>query len=289
MASYTYDAYGNISAHPINDDNLSVIGSALMMILLPQSYRGYTFSFIGEELSYYLGSRFYSPRLGRFLNADDPSYLGIGDSLVNCNIFAYCNNNPVNDTDPNGHISLNSVKNFFANIISTLKNNINNYLQSQFSIKNGVLSISTNTITIVINTIIASFCAGKIVNASSSVLSYVLNRYKEKAPQKVVDIFTYIINGLNNKGVIKTIAKIIAKKLVVRNTVVKESMVTAIAKDLLSGILIGNNQLLKKVNTICSAVSSIGGFLAFIISGLDKNWFDGYLRINIFTFKRRYL
>lgn len=107
VASYTYDAYGNMSAQPISDDNLSVIGSALMMILLPQSYRGYTFSFIGEELSYYLGSRFYSPCLGRFLNADDPAYLGIGDSLVNCNIFAYCNNNPVMNVDYSGHASYN--------------------------------------------------------------------------------------------------------------------------------------------------------------------------------------
>ncbi len=45
-------------------------------------------------------SRYYNPEWGRFLNAD-----AIGGSigaLLSHNIFAYCNNNPVNAKDPNG-------------------------------------------------------------------------------------------------------------------------------------------------------------------------------------------
>ena len=49
---------------------------------------------------YYLGSRFYSPLLSRFMNADSMAYTGTG--VVGTNMFAYCNNNPVLLTDPKG-------------------------------------------------------------------------------------------------------------------------------------------------------------------------------------------
>lgn len=75
----------------------------------------------------------------------------------------------------------------------------------------------------------------------------------------------------------------------VRKTVVKDSAISTIAKDFLAGILLSNSALLQKVNTICSAMSSIGGFISFLISGFDKNWFDGRFKINITSFKRSYL
>ena len=72
----------------------------MVLALLPQAYRGYVFSFVGDELCYYLGSRFYSPRLGRFLNAD--KHFDTGTGVIGTNMFAYCNNNPVMFVDPTG-------------------------------------------------------------------------------------------------------------------------------------------------------------------------------------------
>ena len=51
-------------------------------------------------MCYYLGSRFYSPKLGRFLNADKHTDTGTG--VNGTNMFAYCNNNPVMFVDPTG-------------------------------------------------------------------------------------------------------------------------------------------------------------------------------------------
>jgi RHS repeat-associated protein len=51
---------------------------------------------------YYLQTRYYDPELGRFISADDLSYLGAGGELLGYNLFAYCGNNPVNRTDPDG-------------------------------------------------------------------------------------------------------------------------------------------------------------------------------------------
>ena len=50
---------------------------------------------------YYLQSRYYSPDIGRFINAD-VLLSGIGESVLGCNTFSYCINNPVNMHDPKG-------------------------------------------------------------------------------------------------------------------------------------------------------------------------------------------
>ena len=49
---------------------------------------------------YYLQSRYYNPEWGRFLNAD--VYAATGQGLLGSNMYAYCNNNPVNAYDPCG-------------------------------------------------------------------------------------------------------------------------------------------------------------------------------------------
>ena len=49
---------------------------------------------------YYLQSRYYDPVIHRFINAD--SYASTGQGFLGCNMFAYCDNNPVNCGDHTG-------------------------------------------------------------------------------------------------------------------------------------------------------------------------------------------
>ena len=58
-------------------------------------------------MCYYLGSRFYSPKLGRFLNADIHADTGTG--VVGTNMFGYCNNNPVMFVDPSGEVAVSAI------------------------------------------------------------------------------------------------------------------------------------------------------------------------------------
>lgn len=102
IGSYTYDAYGMIEFQPVSEKPLSALSSGLLIAFIPQLYRGYIYTIVGGELCYYLGSRFYSPRLGRFLNADKHTDTGTG--VNGTNMFAYCNNNPVMCTDPTGEV-----------------------------------------------------------------------------------------------------------------------------------------------------------------------------------------
>ena len=53
---------------------------------------------------YYLQSRYYDAKICRFINAD--SYVSTGQGLTGYNMFAYCNNNPVNCVDHSGESAL---------------------------------------------------------------------------------------------------------------------------------------------------------------------------------------
>ena len=65
----------------------------------PIRYRGYYYD---TDLGlYYLQSRYYDPETGRFVNAD--SVGTANNSLQGFNLYVYCNNDPVNMSDPDGH------------------------------------------------------------------------------------------------------------------------------------------------------------------------------------------
>ena len=108
-AEYSYDAWGNIldSTGSLRNTN-------------PLRYRGYYFD--KETGFYYLQSRYYDPAVRRFLNAD--SYSSTGQGFLGFNMFAYCNNNPVNCVDPSGLFCISS-------IIEEIKNQIEKKLQSE--------------------------------------------------------------------------------------------------------------------------------------------------------------
>ncbi|MBE6990664.1 MAG: RHS repeat-associated core domain-containing protein, partial [Ruminococcaceae bacterium] len=64
--SYTYDAWGNLLS--VTGDMADGLGA-----LNPLRYRGYVYD--TETGLYYLGSRYYNPAWGRFINADTPAVL----------------------------------------------------------------------------------------------------------------------------------------------------------------------------------------------------------------------
>jgi RHS repeat-associated protein len=90
IASYAYDAWGNPEV--TYDTN----GIAK---LNPFRYRGYYYD-VTTNL-YYLQSRYYSPELSRFLNADCISELD-PETLNGLNLYAYCGNNPITRIDSTG-------------------------------------------------------------------------------------------------------------------------------------------------------------------------------------------
>ena len=68
----------------------------------PYLYRGYRYD--AETGLYYLNSRYYDPRTGRFINAD--VFVSTAQDSISCNMFAYCMNNPINSVDDEGYSAL---------------------------------------------------------------------------------------------------------------------------------------------------------------------------------------
>ena len=93
LISYTYDAWGNFATTYHNDCTASNHAN-----LNPFRYRGYYYD--TETGLYYLQSRYYNPKIGRFISAD--SYASTGQGILGNNMYAYCLNNPVRYSDPTG-------------------------------------------------------------------------------------------------------------------------------------------------------------------------------------------
>ena len=96
--TYTYDAWGRL----IGKDGTSS-DYASIYEYNPLTYRGYIYD--SETGFYYLQSRYYDPTIGRFLNADDTAFLGASGTAIGWNLFAYCENNPINKVDYFGSLS----------------------------------------------------------------------------------------------------------------------------------------------------------------------------------------
>ena len=91
VVRYRYDAWGK-HTHMYGTMR-NTLGK-----LNPFRYRGYVFD--EETGDYWLRSRYYRPGWGRFLNADEVEF---NCRLENRNAYMYCNCNPINRIDVDGH------------------------------------------------------------------------------------------------------------------------------------------------------------------------------------------
>lgn len=94
MVKYYYNAYGQI----VNVVDTSGIS---LSTINPFRYRSY---YQDDETGwYYLNSRYYDSKCHRFITMDDIDYLGDSESVLSYNLYSYCENNPVNNIDLDGH------------------------------------------------------------------------------------------------------------------------------------------------------------------------------------------
>ena len=99
VANYAYDAFGRLLS--VTDiDGKAIPDQTSFAHRNPLRYRGYLYD--SETGFYYLSSRYYDPKIRRFINAD--SQLNLRDGVLGFNVFAYCLNNPPAYADENGTI-----------------------------------------------------------------------------------------------------------------------------------------------------------------------------------------
>jgi len=117
VVEYSYDPWGVPT----------VTGDTELAKINPCSYRGYDYD---EETGYYyLQTRYYVPTIGRFINMDDSSVMQVGNMPLSCNLYAYCDNNAINEIDSNGCFSIKVyvVAATTAAVIAAISKVISNY------------------------------------------------------------------------------------------------------------------------------------------------------------------
>ncbi len=100
IARYTYDTWGN-TLSIVDASGNEITSSTALPVQNPFRYRGYYYD--SESGLYYLQSRYYDPKVGRFLNSDS---LLDTRNILGYNLFVYCGNNPANLADPTGRASV---------------------------------------------------------------------------------------------------------------------------------------------------------------------------------------
>ncbi len=94
IVKYEYvDAWGSFNEYYLTDEGRVVAA------LNSFTYRGYYYD--KESGLYYLINRYYDPETGRFISPDDVGYLDF-ESFFGTNRYAYCLDDPVNESDPDG-------------------------------------------------------------------------------------------------------------------------------------------------------------------------------------------
>ena len=97
VVKYAYDAWGY---HTVYDSNGNInTDENFFGNINPFRYRSYYYD--TETKLYFLKTRYYDPEVGRFISPDSIEYLD-PETINGLNLYAYCGNNPVMYTDPNG-------------------------------------------------------------------------------------------------------------------------------------------------------------------------------------------
>ncbi|MFT3950862.1 MAG: RHS repeat-associated core domain-containing protein [Oscillospiraceae bacterium] len=90
VTEYQYDAWGNM---------ISATGTMASTIGAVNPFRYRSYYYDTDTGLYYLQSRYYDSVVKRFVNEDAQ----LNEPILGSNVFAYCENNPVNYADPNGY------------------------------------------------------------------------------------------------------------------------------------------------------------------------------------------
>ena len=220
VAAYEYDAWGNrtiYSVAQVNGENIfTEVTYSQAVTLNPVfnnsiGYRGYYYD-TDIEL-YYLGSRYYDPVVGRFLNADEQ--FDLYAELLGYNLFAYCSNNPIQYKDADGNsVTLGTI--LLGVAISTISVYVGDVVEDALDGKSCLEIIKPNSS---VGTYVGAVVSGMIPGASvkmafcrvvvNSGLKYGIDIGIRKEKVNAIDIATDLVLDIAGEAIGLTSDKLI--------------------------------------------------------------------------------
>lgn len=182
VGNYEYDAWGGVI---LSDSNITNIN--------PIRYRGYYYD--NETDYYYLQSRYYDASVCRFINADNPEIAIItSERNSGINIFAYCNNDSINNIDSFGGFSSGVIKDAFTSMKTFIQKKINYIIKEKLgiSIKGNYLYLKRSTVgtAIDIGITVGSAISAAIKSTAIKATCRTIYEYAKNNSKKFADFIT---------------------------------------------------------------------------------------------------
>ena len=184
LATYEYDAWGKL-----------ISSSGSLATINPLRYRGYYYD--TETELYYLSSRYYDPKVSRFINADSTDAVLSANGLYDQNLFAYCDNNPVMRTDMGGEIWNLIVGGAIGGFIGAVTSMSENIAEGkQISLLDTALGFVFGAIGGALAASIPSMTVSVLGNAALSMLENGAGQIIEKRDFMKIDIADMLFDGV---------------------------------------------------------------------------------------------
>ncbi len=185
VARYSYDAWGVCTV----TQDTSECGIASIN---PFRYRGY---FYDEEIGmYYLQSRYYDPGVGRFINSDTSDSLQEINNVLENNLFTYCQNKPVRESDYTGSLLTSIIKKIlvgvFKGFISQLGSDFITYFYN-------ILLVNSNSSLVISST--SDYLKSILSSVASELIAFLgAAEFVAQVFMIVGSYFTKLVNGRMN-------------------------------------------------------------------------------------------
>ena len=209
MVTYTYDEWGYVKRVICGKDEEKLANTN------PIRYRGYYYD--TETGYYYLQSRYYDPSICRFINSDVPEIAKISKGITaGSNSFAYCNNNPIYNSDPSGTIVSYAIRQaVFGALLGLITQLLCDIISYKFKFSRTKWSgVGTYVTTILVDAVVKKGVFKAVLAAAGkNMLEQVLNKIFHKTPIDFNKLLKACLNGLVNH-IISKYLKIKSPKLI---------------------------------------------------------------------------
>ncbi len=198
VVKYKYDAWGNCRV--LNTSGVEITDDTHIGVLNPFRYRSYYYDI--ETKFYFLKTRYYDPEIGRFITIDDISYLD-PDSINGLNLYAYCLNNPLTYSDPNGHFVIATsilVGVVIGALVGGAIGGITAYQSAVSAGKTGWNLVGATLLGVGTGALLGAAVGGIVGAAVAGSTAFLVGGLSSVAEKLVSDTVSSLVYGTNNFG-----------------------------------------------------------------------------------------